>query len=298
MKTMHWLKAARLRTLPLSLSGIVFSMLIAVSKDIFDVYIAVFSVLTTVLLQVLSNFANDYGDAVKGTDNEDRVGPVRSIQSGEISKNQMKRAIIITSVMSIASAMILIYISFGKENFLYSILFFVLGLTSVVAAIKYTIGDSAYGYRGLGDVFVFIFFGLVSVLGSYFLYSKEFDYMLLLPAIAIGLLSAGVLNLNNMRDRIPDRKANKITLAVKLGAKGSKRYHFIIIIIAILLVAIFSFMKLENPNNLIFLLALRYIINHLVKVYKLNGQELDPELKKLALTTFFISLLLGIAHII
>ena len=298
MKMIHWIKAARLRTLPLSLSGIVLGMMIAAGEGFFNIYIAVFSVLTTVLFQVLSNFANDYGDSVKGTDNEDRVGPMRAIQSGEISKTQMKKAILITSVMSIVSAIILIYISFGRENFIYSLFFFVLGLGSIAAAIKYTVGSSAYGYRGLGDVFVFIFFGLVSVLGSYFLYSKEFNYILLLPAIAIGLFSVGVLNLNNMRDRIPDEKAGKMTLALKLGAKGSKIYHFIIIIIAIVLISVFSFIKLKSPNNLVFLFAIRPIINHLVRVYRLNGKGLDPELKKLALTTFFISLLLGIAHII
>lgn len=178
-----WLQAARLRTLPLSVSGILVGSFYAYSqqKEDFNWLILAFALLTTLGFQVLSNFANDYGDGIKGTDNENRVGPMRAIQSGAITINDMKKGIMITAFLSLASAVTVIYLSFGSENFAYSLFFFVLGIGAIAAAIKYTVGNSAYGYRGMGDIFVFIFFGLVSVLGCYFLYTKFIDMLLILP---------------------------------------------------------------------------------------------------------------------
>ena len=291
----HWIQAARLRTLPLSVSGIIVGSFYAMHQGLFDWSIFSLAILTTLGLQVLSNFANDYGDGVKGTDNEARIGPERAIQSGAISVKQMKNGIILTSVLTFLVAVLLIYISFGKENFLYTLLFLVLGVTSIVAALKYTIGNSAYGYRGLGDVFVFLFFGLLSVLGSYFLYAKQLDWVLVLPACAVGLLSAGVLNLNNMRDELSDRASNKNTLVVKIGGKKAKAYHFVIVILAMLALLIFAFLKDFRPVQYLFIIGFITVLLHLKRISNYqNPKQYDPELKVLALSTFLISVLLSI----
>lgn len=290
-----WLEAARLRTLPLSVSGILVGSFYANSQqeENFNWWILAFALLTTLGFQVLSNFANDYGDGVKGTDNENRIGPMRAIQSGAITVTEMKKGIIVTSLLSLASAITLIYLSFGKENFGYSVFFFVLGLGAIAAAIKYTVGKSAYGYRGLGDIFVFIFFGLVSVLGCYFLYTKQIDKLLILPAVAIGLLSVAVLNLNNMRDQVSDAMSGKNTLVVKLGPEKAKVYHFTIIIMALLLIIVFAILQRFEAKQYLFLVAYIPFIKHLVTV-KNNKvpRELDPELKRVAIGTFVLSVFL------
>ncbi len=295
----HYLQAARLRTLPLSISGIVLGSLFATSKGYFDWKICALAILTTIGLQVLSNFANDYGDGVKGIDNKDRVGPERALQSGVISPKQMLRTIKITGFITLLIAILLIYISFGKENFGYSLLFFGLGLLSIVAAIKYTMGKKAYGYSGLGDVFVFLFFGLLSVVGSYFLYTKELNYSIFLPAASVGMLSAGVLNLNNMRDQIPDAKSGKNTLVVKIGAEFAKYYHYYLIIASFLCALLFVTIEYQSPFQFLFLIAYIPIFKHLLTVVtNKNPEDLDPELKKLALSTFLFAVLLGIGFLI
>nr|WP_294937329.1 1,4-dihydroxy-2-naphthoate octaprenyltransferase [uncultured Flavobacterium sp.] len=288
-----WIQAARLRTLPLSVSGIIIGSSYAYFQGFENWKIVVLALLTTLGFQVLSNFANDYGDGVKGTDNENRVGPQRAIQSGVISVKQMKTAIIITALLSLVAAVLLIYVSFGKENFGYSLLFFVLGIASIAAAIKYTVGKGAYGYSGFGDVFVFIFFGLVSVLGSNFLFTKQFDPYLILPAVAIGLLSVAVLNLNNMRDIENDRNSGKNTLVVKMGLKNAKYYHNSLIAIAIVCMMCFA---IFTKTSIFPILLVNFIlIRHLKVVHKAqNYKDFDPELKKVALGTFALSLLLSL----
>ncbi|MDC9722423.1 MAG: 1,4-dihydroxy-2-naphthoate polyprenyltransferase [Urechidicola sp.] len=295
----HYIQAARLRTLPLSVSGIIVGSFLAVSDNHFDWQICVLAIFTTLGLQVLSNFANDFGDGVKGTDNKDRVGPQRALQSGVITPRQMKTAIIITSIVTLVIAMLLIYISFGKESFLYSLLFFGLGIASVAAAIKYTVGKNAYGYSGLGDVFVFLFFGLLSVVGSYFLYTKQLNFTIFLPAASVGMLSAGVLNLNNMRDQLSDAKSGKNTLVVKIGEEFAKYYHYYLIIASFLCALLFVTIQHSSPMQFLFMIAYIPIYKHLVVVLKnKNPQDLDPELKKLALSTFLFSILFGIGFLI
>ena len=303
----HWVEAARLRTLPLSVSGIIVGSMSALAypttnvltpTEVFNWQLFGFAILTTLGLQVLSNFANDYGDGMKGTDNEDRIGPKRAIQSGVISPEAMKRAIIITSVLTFISALLLIYFAFGEAYIWYSVFFIVLGLLAIASAIRYTVGDTAYGYRGFGDFFVFVFFGLVSTLGVNFLYSKEVDYKLLLPAIAVGFLSVGVLNLNNMRDEASDRKSGKNTIVVKIGGAKAKIYHYFLIISAMVLVLIFAILKDFNFDQYIFLIAYYPLIRHLITVSKnTEPRALDPELKKLALSTFLLSVLLSLCMI-
>jgi len=303
----HWVEAARLRTLPLSVSGIIVGSMYALAyptanvltpTEVFNWQLFGFAILTTLGLQVLSNFANDYGDGIKGTDNEDRIGPKRAIQSGVISPQAMKRAIIITSVLTFISAVLLIYFAFGETNIGYSIFFLILGLLAIASAIRYTVGNTAYGYRGYGDLFVFVFFGLVSTLGVNFLYSKELDYKLFLPAIAIGFLSVGVLNLNNMRDEESDRKSGKNTIVVKIGGAKAKKYHYFLVISAMILVLVFAVLNNFQFDQYIFVVAYFPLISHLITVYKnKDPKKLDPELKKLAISTFLLSLLLSLCLI-
>ena len=216
-KIKPWLSAMRLRTLPLSVSGIILGTCFAYYNGHFNPWVLVLAIFTTISLQILSNLANDYGDGVKGTDNDERVGPQRAIQSGVITPDEMLDAIRFNILVVIVLTMGLIWLAFGSTNFLFVILFIVLGGLSVYAALNYTMGDSPYGYRALGDVFVFLFFGLISTVGSYVLYMHNIDHVVVLPAVALGLLSVGVLNLNNMRDIESDANSGKITLAVKLG---------------------------------------------------------------------------------
>ena len=294
----HWIEAARVRTLPLSVSGIIVGSFYAMSQGMFNWNIVTFALLTTLGLQILSNFANDYGDGVKGTDNKDRVGPMRAIQSGMITPNAMKNAIGLTAVITFTFAVLLIYFAFKESYLLYSLFFLMLGILAIASAIRYTVGKGAYGYRGFGDLFVFIFFGMVSTFGVYFMFSKSIDWLLLLPATAIGFLSVGVLNLNNMRDEESDRKAGKNTIVVKMGGENAKKYHFFLVISAMVLVLLFAYLNNFHFDQYIFVVAYFPLISHLITVYKNKNQKLlDPELKKLAISTFLLSLLLALCLI-
>jgi 1,4-dihydroxy-2-naphthoate octaprenyltransferase len=291
----HYIKAARLRTLPLSVSGIIVGSFIAASQQIFNWKICVLALLTTIGFQIISNFANDYGDGVKGTDNSSRVGPERAIQSGVISPKQMLQAIKISVFITFLIAIVLIYVSFGKEDFTNLLIFFVLGILSIVAAIKYTVGNKAYGYSGFGDVFVFLFFGLLSVCGSYYLYAKQLDITVFLPAFSIGFLSVGVLNLNNLRDRASDIQAGKNTLVVKIGEEFGKYYHYYLLIASFLFAVLYTVIHYNSPYQFLFIISYIPIIQHFTVVYKNKETKLlDMELKKLALSTFLFSLLFGI----
>ncbi len=306
----HWIEAARLRTLPLSVSGIMVGSLYALANptnevltptQVFNWKILGLSLLTTIGFQVLSNFANDYGDGVKGTDNEDRVGPQRALQSGAISPEAMKKAMYLTAFLTLISAILLIYVSFSDKHLLYSLFFLILGILAIASAIRYTVGNSAYGYKGFGDVFVFVFFGLVSTLGVNFLYSKQFDWQLVLPAAAIGLLSVGVLNLNNMRDELSDKKAGKNTLVVQMGGAKARIYHYSLIITAMVLILIFAIIYNGvgfRIDQYAFLVAYFPLISHLRTVYNCtDNRALDPQLKKLAISTFLLSLILAMVLI-
>ena len=294
----NYFKAARLRTLPLSISGIIVGGLLAKSQGFFDWSIFILSIFTTIGFQVLSNFANDYGDGIKGTD-AIRTGEERMVSSGKISPKQMKTAMIITATVTILIALVLIYLAFGKNNFAYSILFFTLGIAYIVAAIKYTVGNSAYGYSGLGDVFVFVFFGLLSVLGSYFLFTKQIDFLILLPAFSIGLLSTAVLNLNNMRDRENDKKSNKNTIVVKIGATAAKKYHYSLLIFSLVFAVVYVILNYVSPFQFLFMIAYIPLYKHFVFVIKNNDESLlDGQLKVVALSTFLFGILFGIGQVI
>ncbi len=289
----------RLRTLPLSVSGIILGTCFAYYNGKFNPYVFGLAILTTISLQILSNLANDYGDGVKGTDNDERVGPKRAIQSGEISPEAMLDAIKKNILIVIVLTLGLIWAAFGAGNFPYLLLFVFLGGLSVYAAMNYTMGDSPYGYRALGDIFVFIFFGLVSTLGSYLLYTKTIDHVAVLPAIALGLLSVGVLNLNNMRDIQSDANVGKITLAVKLGLVRAKIYHYFLIIGAMVITVLFSILYYVEPYNFLYLIAFLPLTLHIKKIKAAKeANDFDSQLKVLALSTFLFSILLGIGYIL
>ena len=293
-----WINAFRLRTLPLAMASILTGSFLAVGKGVYNGWVIAFSILTTLFLQILSNLANDYGDGVKGTDNENRIGPKRTVQSGEITHEQMKKAIIIFASLSLVSGIILLYFAFG-ENFVPALIFFVIGIAAIAASIKYTVGNNAYGYSGLGDLFVFIFFGLVGVGGSYFLNTHSFDWEVLLPASAIGLFSTGVLNLNNMRDIDNDRASGKRTIPTRIGFIDAKLYHLILILGGWILIISWIMTQKENWNNYIILIALPLFVVDIFKILKTTDKaKLDPQLKKLAIKTLLVSLLFGVAAII
>jgi 1,4-dihydroxy-2-naphthoate octaprenyltransferase len=289
-KTIAWIKAFRLRTLPLSLSGIIVGSSIALSHGYWDSTIFVLAMLTTLFFQVLSNLANDLGDSLKGADNEQRVGPIRGVQSGKISIKEMKIAVVLFVLLSLCSAVPLVIIGVNGLPAALLYVYAALAIAAIIAAITYTMGKKAYGYSGLGDLFVFIFFGGVSVLGVYTLYSKSFDFYAILPALSIGLLSVAVLNLNNMRDQENDAHVEKRTFVVKIGFHKAKVYHSFLIFGAF--ISLIGYSSLTNYTFALSAFPFIILFTHLIKVWRTTvPKELDPELKKVALSTFVIALL-------
>ncbi len=287
-----WIAAARLRTLPLSVAGIIVGNGLAWLEGRFSVQIFLLAILTTIAFQVLSNFANDYGDGVKGTDNDNRLGPKRVLQQGLLTRKALKKGIQVTVLISMSLVLLLLISSFDASQWTKAIFFMFLGVASIVAAIKYTVGDSAYGYYALGDLFVFLFFGLVSVLGSYFLQAKSLPPLLILPAATIGLFSTAVLNLNNLRDMENDLSSNKRTVPLLLGFDRGRIYHAFLILMGFTLSSIFAFVKGETVSAFLPVLLLIPLGFHLIRVMRSKGgKSLDPELKVVALSTFFFAVL-------
>jgi 1,4-dihydroxy-2-naphthoate octaprenyltransferase len=294
-----WIHAFRLRTLPLALSSIILGGFLSASDQKFSVLITILAIITTTLLQILSNLANDYGDYKAGTDNQNRVGPERTMQSGKITTFKMKVAIYLFVLLSLISGSALIY--FGTEgipltNFF---IFFGLGILAIAAAINYTMGKNPYGYKGYGDLFVLIFFGLVGVLGTYFLNTHQFRWEILLPAFSVGMLSIAVLNLNNMRDIENDKESEKITLVVKLGSKKAKIYHAMLIWTSLALAVIFVLLDFNSWYQFIFLMTIPLFIKDLISILdNQNPAELDPFLKKQAIHTLLFSITFGLGLIL
>lgn len=294
MKAKYYIASFRLRTLPLSLSGIFLGSLLAYADGFFHPWPFALAVVTTLCLQILSNLANELGDLQKGTDNAERLGPIRSIQSGALTLAEFKRTIIIFILLSAISGSALIFTAFDSLFTRDGIIMLLLGGAAIIAAIKYTVGKNAYGYHGWGDLFVFLFFGLLSVMGAYFLLAHEINATLFLPASAIGLLSGGVLNLNNMRDIENDRAYGKHTLPVLIGISKAKTYHFILIIGAFVCMTGYVLLHHTGICGFLFLLTLPLFILHLRKVIQSQGRALDPQLKVLSLSTLLFALLAGI----
>ncbi len=285
-----------MRTLPLSISGIIVGTAIANYKGFQDTLLFILCLLTTIAFQVLSNFANDYGDGVKGTDNHERLGPARALQSGLLTDKELKNGIIVCSVISLHLAISLILKAFSLDQLLYVLLFLFLGIACVWAAIKYTVGNNAYGYRGMGDIFVFIFFGLLAVLGTIFLYEKAIDWEAILPAVTIGLLCVGVLNLNNLRDVNSDQNSGKYTLVVKMGYQNGKIYHTFLVFISLVCLFVYWYLTIKIVAVLWIFIPYVVIGMHLNRVWNTKTpKDLDPELKKLALSTFALAILIYFA---
>ena len=290
-----WVSAARIRTLPLSVSGILIGSSYAYFLGKFSFSVFVIAILTTISYQLLSNFANDYGDGVKGTD-DNRIGPKRTVQSGLISPVLMKKGMVILSLISSFLTLALIILAFGLNSF-YILIFAALGGLAIFSAIKYTVGKFAYGYFGLGDLFVFVFFGLISVLGSNFLFDSILEFKLMNPAIVLGLLSVGVLNLNNMRDIKNDADCGKKTLAVLLGAHKAKIYHFTLVSFAVVLICHFQYeLNISSSYlNLFLILNSLGLLIHLIEVYKVSSPIVyNKYLKVLALHAFLFSFLISL----
>jgi 1,4-dihydroxy-2-naphthoate octaprenyltransferase len=293
-----WIHAARLRTLPLSVAGIITGSAVAFALGKWNGTVFALALCTTLLFQILSNLANDLGDTLKGADNANRVGPTRAVQSGAISPKTMRNAVILVSLLSFIAALLLIYVGSQLLSQTALIGYVLLAIACITAAILYTVGKKAYGYNGMGDLFVFLFFGLVSVLGVYPLFGNELSWIIILPAITIGNYSTAVLNLNNMRDQENDALVGKNTVVVKWGNENAKKYHALLFIIGFL--SWVSFLILTN-NTIGFISLLPFILflKHL-KFVRNNTipKSLDGELKKVALGTFFTSVLYFIGVII
>ena len=299
MNLKPWIQAFRLRTLPLALSSVALGCFIAYYDRGFNWKVCVLAVLTTLLLQILSNLANDYGDSKHSVDSKNRVGPERAVQSGLIKPKEMKRVVIFFMVLSLISGLWLIYEGTKGISILTVLIFLILGLGAIAAAVKYTIGESPYGYSGFGDLFVFLFFGLTGVIGTYFLNTHSFKWELLLPASALGFLSAGVLNLNNMRDRENDRNSGKNTLVVKMGISNAKWYHLFLLAGSVICGLTYMLLNYHSPFQMLFLLTIPFLwINVVVVFNNTIPEELDPYLKKLAITNLLFSLSFGIGLII
>ena len=288
-----WLQAFRLRTLPLALSSIAMGSFLAAYANAFQWNIFILCVITTVCLQILSNLANDYGDSVHGADHAERKGPSRAVQSGAIKPGSMKKAMLVFVALSLISGVSLLITAFGTQWS--AILFFIaLGLLCIGAAIAYTVGNKPYGYIGLGDVSVLIFFGLVGVLGSYYLFVKSLSWSLVLPALSCGLFSIGVLNINNMRDIESDRKAGKYSIPVRIGKENAATYHWILIIIAISSSILFTILNFHSPWQLLFLVSVPLFLRNAASVSRKPSSSLDPYLKQMALSTLCFVLLFGV----
>lgn len=292
-----WIKAFRLRTLPLALSCIGMGGFLAASNGDFQWNIFLFSVLTTIFLQILSNLANDYGDSIHGADSADRKGPSRAVQSGAISPGQMKIAIGIFVALCLISGVTLLLISFGL-NWSAIFFFFGLGVLSILAAIAYTIGKKPYGYAGLGDFSVLIFFGLVGVMGSNYLFTKELNWIQILPAFSCGFFSMGVLNINNIRDIESDKKAGKYSIPVRIGRDRAIQYHWFLLVGGLISAIAFIALTYQSPIQLLFVLSFPLFIMNGLSVQQEPSEKLDPYLKQLALSTLLFVVLFGLGQVL
>lgn len=295
-----WLHAARLRTLPLAASGILCGAALAWYNQTFSWVLSALALLTALLLQVLSNFANDYGDAEKGTDNEHRVGPMRTIQSGALSLNQMKHGMVVVGLAALFSGTTLIAIATTTLPAGTWVFFLVLGLLSIAAAVMYTVGKRAYGYNGLGDIMVFLFFGIVSVLGTYYLNASTLTREAIFLSIGIGCLSTGVLNLNNMRDIDNDITSGKMTIAARLGYTNAKLYHMFLIVVGCVSVVGLAFpLGFSYWTYALLVIPVFKLLKDLKVITNTKDKALlDPFLKQLSLGTFFLSIVFVITLIL
>lgn len=289
----NWIAAFRLRTLPLAFSGWLVGTTIAANSATISWLVAFLTLFTAFSLQILSNLANDYGDAISGVDSDKRDGPSRMVQSGQISKKDMGIAVVIFTVISLASGCILLYFAFPTD-FFKSLIFLLIGAFGIVAAIKYTVGKNPYGYAGFGDLFVFIFFGIVLVFGTFYLQVQTLNWDVLLPSASIGMLSIGVLNVNNIRDIESDKASGKNSIPVRIGRKNAVVYHIFLLIGSLILASIFTLQNFSSWFQLVFLIIIIVFVKNLRAVAKKPSKELDPYLKQMAISTLLFSILFSL----
>ena len=296
-KRKAWLSAMRLRTLPLALSSTITGGFLATEYVTLNVGVLLMTMLTTILLQINSNLANDYGDFSHGTDNDERIGPERALQSGVLTAPEMRRGIWITSTLSFVSGVVLLWLA--PLDMITRIVLLVFGVAAIYASIRYTAGSNPYGYRGLGDVSVMAFFGILGVLGAFLCQVGSVEWDMLLPSLAIGAFSTGVLNINNTRDIESDRNAGKITLAVRMGEVKARRYHMLLLIIGALAIAAYAFLHFEWGWKWLFAIGFPLFALNGIKVWNTRtAKDLDPFLKQLALSTFLFSVLIAIGMLL
>ena len=294
-----WLDAMRPRTLPLATASILMGSALAASRPPFSWAVTILAIITAILLQILSNLANDYGDSQHGADSAHREGPQRAVQSGAISSRKMLAAIVITSLLSAIIGIALLWAAFGSQGIRFILVFLLLGGAAIMAAIGYTAGIRPYGYAGLGDLSVLIFFGWVAVMGTYFLQTERVDWDVMLPATSCGLLAVAVLNINNIRDRRSDGLAGKNTIPVRLGLQGARIYHWILLLGAILLAIIYVLNFYYSPWQFLFLLTVPLLIANGIQVWRMSAPaELNPLLKKLSITTLLFVLVFSIGQVL
>ena len=298
-KIKAWVSAFRLRTLPLALASIGMGSFLAAADQQFRGSVVTWSALTTLFLQILSNLANDYGDTKHGADSINRKGPQRAVQAGLITPEQMKTGMLVFTLLSLLSGLVLLWVSFGTEGIYLFLLFLVLGLAAIWAAINYTAGAKPYGYAGLGDISVFIFFGLVGVTGTYFLQTQRLYGAILLPAAALGFFSTGVLNINNIRDIHSDKLAGKYSVPVRLGARKARIYHVVLLVMGFVCAIGFALLRQASWQHYLFLLTLPLFFNNARQVWqRQTPSEIDPYLKQMALSTLLFVLLFGIGFLL
>ncbi len=295
MKQMNaWINAARPRTLPLALSSTTLGSLLAAADHTFSWGVFILASLTTVLLQILSNLANDYGDFINRKDTAARIGPQRMIQSGQITPQRMVKALILLVFVTLSAGTALIVVGTNSDTPGTTICYLLMGMAAIVAALKYTVGKNPYGYRGLGDVSVFIFFGLMGTIGTYYLHTHLLKFDLILPAASIGLLSAGVLNLNNLRDEQSDRQVKKRTLVIIIGTDRAKIYHMMLLVTAVITGLAYTILNFRSGFQLLFLLPLPLLLQNIKTVFRYTRPiELNAELMKLSISTLLFSLTFG-----
>jgi 1,4-dihydroxy-2-naphthoate octaprenyltransferase len=289
------IKSMRLRTLPLSMAGVILGILLAVADYKVDVWAAVLIVLTTVCLQILSNLSNELGDVLRGTDTAEREGPGYGLNTGEMTVGQMKVLIGVFIGLCIVFGTLMTWRAFGTLLELTPILVLMLGAAAIAGAMKYTLGRNPYGYRAKGDIYVFLFFGLVAVLGAYFVCTQGvgLTWKLLLPAAGIGCFSVGVLNVNNIRDMKTDA-ANRVTVAIKLGEHRAKIYQTVLICLGWCCMVAFTLLSWPDWRHWIWVITLPLYVLHLRGVWTRTGRALDPMLPLLVMSTFALSLLMGL----
>ncbi len=286
-----WITAFRLRTLPLALASIILGSFLAAADGAFQWLIAGLSALTAVLLQILSNLANDYGDSVHGADHKERVGPKRATQTGAISVSAMRMALGVFVVLSLVAGYFLIH---GE-----SVIYYFLGIAAIVAAVAYTAGPKPYGYAGLGDIFVFIFFGIVGVLGTYYLHTHRLNLQILLPAVSCGFFSVAVLNINNMRDVESDKLAGKITIPIRLGKNKANVYHWFLLAGGLISACVYVWVNYRSPWQFLFFISIPLLVYNGIAVSgKKSSGELDPYLKQMSLATLLFCFTFGLSIIL